>query len=248
MSNRRENLQHLPEKFTIAIDGSSAAGKSTVGELLADKLDAIAFDTGLLYRAVTLDALERQIDLDDEESVAALARDLELTVTPPSVDDGRRHDIWLDGQDITWRLRSTEVDRFLPVVSAYPQVRSALLEPQRKIGRSGRVIMIGRDIGTVILPDADLKIYLDASLEERARRRYHELAARDVPVSFEEVLRDLEHRDSMDSQRALAPLRPADDAVRIETDDLSVDDVVDRIFSAARDCIEAASRSNGARR
>jgi cytidylate kinase len=222
------------QRFAIAIDGPAAAGKSSVAKRVADALDAVEFDTGLLYRAVTLLALRDGVSFSDEKALAEIAGSLDLVVGTPTVEDGRRQDVWLDGRDVTWDLRSPEVDRHLSVVSAYPKVRAALLAPQRRAGQRGRVVMVGRDIGTVILPDAELKIYLDASPEERARRRYQELAERGQEVSYNHVLSDLLRRDQLDSQRTTAPLRPAPDALVLQTEGLTLDQVVERIVFEAR--------------
>lgn len=223
----RTELQH----FAIALDGPAAAGKSTVADLVAGALDAVVFDTGILYRAVTLAALEDGIDASDEQALAALATDLDVSVRPPSVADGRKLDIMFRGRDVTWQLRSAEVDGILSRVAALPAVRAALLEPQRRIGRSGRVIIVGRDIGTVVLPDADLKVFLEASTEERARRRHKEMLNSDNEQTYEDVLSALVRRDRIDSERAHAPLKPACDAIIINSDSMSAEDVAETIIA-----------------
>ncbi|MBC7225542.1 MAG: (d)CMP kinase, partial [Anaerolineae bacterium] len=166
----------MPLPSTIAIDGPAASGKSTIGGLLAKELGYLYLDTGVMYRAVTLEALRAGVDIADEEAVVALAHRLRIEVLPPGPEhrDGRPYTVLADGRDVTWEIRTPEVDAAVSPVSAYPGVREVLTEAQRQIGRRGRVVMVGRDIGTVVLPDADLKIYLDASPEERARRRYLE--------------------------------------------------------------------------
>jgi cytidylate kinase len=214
---------------TIAIDGPSASGKSTVGELLAKRLGYLYFDTGAMYRAVTWMALKRQIDVHDEPAVVALAHRLKIDVVQPTVDDGRQYTVWADGEDITWDIRRPEVATQVSVVSAYPGVRRSLTPQQREVGRRGQVVMVGRDVGTVVLPDADLKIFLDASLEERARRRYREMVARGEEADYAEVLSGMRRRDEIDSQRQMAPLRPAEDAVIIDTTHLGIDEVVQRV-------------------
>lgn len=226
------NTTEPPDRFAIAIDGPAAAGKSTVASLVADRLGAVVFDTGILYRAVTLAAVEDNVDPDDEERLAKIAGAIDVEVRPPSVDDGRAADIWFRGRDVTWQLRSPEVDQILSVVSALPAVREALLEPQRRIGRSGRVVVVGRDIGTVVLPDADLKIYLEASPEERARRRHKEMEEAGRGQPYEEVLEALVRRDRLDSERALAPLMPADDAIVIDSDNVPATEVAEQIIRA----------------
>lgn len=216
-------------RMVIAIDGPGAAGKSTVARELADRLEVLLFDTGALYRAVTLAALQRGLDTGDADRLATLAADATIDLRPPTRQDGRVADVLLDGEDVTWELRTPEVDANVSRVSAHPEVRQALLGVQRRIADGNRVVMVGRDIGTVVTPSAGTKIYLDASAEERARRRYHDLRHQGVDTSFQAVLADLQERDYKDSHRATAPLRPADDAIRIDTDGRSVDDIVSTI-------------------
>lgn len=213
----------------IAIDGPAASGKSTLGRRLADALGYLFFDTGVMYRAVTWLALQRGLDLQDEAAVASLAEEVQIDVRPPSQADGRACDVVVDHRDITWETRRPEVDANVSLVSAYPRVRRALTAQQRRIGLRGRVVMVGRDIGTVVLPEADLKIYLDASAEERARRRNKEQIARGGAEDFEQVLAKVRARDRIDSTRAVAPLRPAANAVMIHSDDMSADEVFERV-------------------
>lgn len=220
---------------TIAIDGPAAAGKSTIGGLLAERLSYLYLDTGAMYRAVTWMALQQGVDVADRDGVTALARSMKITITRPSVDDGRPYTVLVDGDDVTWDIRRPEVDRNVSPVSAYPGVRQVLTEQQRRIADDGCVVMIGRDIGTVVMPDADLKIYLDASPEERARRRYLELLERGEEADYEKILRAMRLRDKIDSSRAVAPLRPAEDAIRVETDNLSIDEVLEMVEQAVED-------------
>jgi cytidylate kinase len=182
-----------------------------------------------MYRAVTWAALERGIAIEDEARVTALAKSLVIEVTPPNQDDGRQYTVYADGQDVTWAIRQAPVDSAVSPVSAYPGVRRALTEQQRRIAASGSMVMVGRDIGTVVLPDADLKLYIQASVEERARRRYLERLERGEDVDYQEVLDSMRRRDQIDSQRAHAPLRPADDAIIIDTDGLDIDEVLAHI-------------------
>lgn len=216
---------------TIAIDGPAASGKSTIGCLLAERLGYLYFDTGIMYRAVTWAALERGIAIEDEAAVTALAGHLTIQVLRPTVDDGRQYTVLADGRDVTWEIRRPEVDRSVSPVSAYPGVRAALTAQQRRIGRQGRVVMVGRDIGTVVLPDADLKIYLDATVDERARRRYREILARGEKADYEDVLESVRRRDRIDSSRALAPLRPADGAVTVDTTPFHIDQVLEQVLA-----------------
>jgi len=202
----------------IAIDGPAASGKSTLAKKLAEALGYLYFDTGVMYRAVTWIALQRGKDLNDEAAVSLLAESVPIDVSPPSVDDGRDFDVLVEGQDITWDIRRPEVDANVSVVAANPGVRRALTVQQRRVGLRGKVVMVGRDIGTVVLPEADLKIYLDASVEERARRRYDEQAARGGDDTYEYILALMRRRDQIDSTRDIAPLRPAENAIIINSD------------------------------
>ncbi|MBI4791064.1 MAG: (d)CMP kinase [Chloroflexi bacterium] len=222
----------------IAIDGPAASGKSTIGELLARKLEYLYFDSGVMYRVVTAVALARSIPISDEVAVTRLAENVRIDFLPAQVPDGRQFTIQADGRDVTWAIRERIVDVNVSPVSAYPGVRRAMSAQQRRIGLKGRVVMVGRDIGTVVLPEADLKIYLDATEEERARRRYLERVARGEEVEYEQVLREIRRRDEIDSSRSVAPLKKADDAVYLDSTGLSVAQVTERVMaivaSAAR--------------
>ena len=211
----------------IAIDGPAASGKSTLGHKLAQALGYLYFDTGVMYRAITWLALKQGLAIGDEAAITKLAKTTPIDVRPPSVKDGRAYDVVVDGQDITWEIRSPEVDRNVSPVSAYAGVRKALTSQQRRIGMRGEVVMVGRDIGTVVLPNADLKIYLDASAEERAQRRYKELLQRGEPAEYGEILRVVRERDQIDSSRKVAPLRRAVDAHIIYSDGLDAEQVLE---------------------
>jgi CMP/dCMP kinase len=211
----------------IAIDGPAASGKSTLGHKLAQALGYLYFDTGVMYRAITWLALSQGLEINDEVAISALAELTQIDVRPPSIQDGRAYDVIVDGQDITWEIRRPEVDGNVSPVSAYPGVRKALSAQQRRIGERGNVVMVGRDIGTVILPDADLKIYLDASVEERARRRYKELRQRGEPADYNDILQAMRKRDQIDSNRVVAPLRPAKDAHILCSDGLDANQVLE---------------------
>jgi cytidylate kinase len=199
--------------------------------LLAERLGYVYLDTGVMYRAVTWVALVRGIALEDEAGLTALAQDLQIDILLPTVDDGRQYTVMADGQDVTWQIRRPEVNLGVSPVSAYAGVRAALTAQQRRIGLKGRIVMVGRDIGTVVMPDADLKIYLDATVEERARRRYREDLARGESADYELVLESVRLRDEIDGGRALAPLRAAEDALVIDTTLLDVEQVLERVSS-----------------
>jgi CMP/dCMP kinase len=230
----------LDHRQVIAVDGPGAAGKSTVANILAGRLGAMLFDTGALYRAVTLAAVRRGIPGHDVERLAALARTSRIEIRPASVNDGRQVDVLLDGEDVTWAIRTPEIDARVSEVSAHPRVRQELLAVQRQIADGARVVMVGRDIGTVVAPMAGTKVFLVASTEERARRRQRELKGRGVEATYEQVLADLEARDAFDSGRETAPLAPAADAVIVDTDGRSVDEIVMDIENLARTSWQAA--------
>jgi cytidylate kinase len=216
---------------TIAIDGPAGAGKSTIGALVAERLGYHFLDTGGMYRAIALAALKKGIDPDDAEKLAQLARGSRITIGPPTVRDGRAYSVLLDGADVTWDIRSPEVDRIVSQVARVPAVRDTMVEQQRDLARRGRVVMVGRDIGTVVLPEADCKIFLTASAAERAKRREEELRSRGQVRPRQELLQEILRRDRMDSERKVAPLRPADDAVVVQTDGLSVGQALDQVLA-----------------
>jgi cytidylate kinase len=220
---------------TIALDGPAASGKSTVGERVAKTLDFLFFDTGVMYRAITLAALEAGVSVSDEMGCTKLAEETQIDVQPASQDDGRPNDILINGVDKTWEIRTQEVDANVSEVSTYAGVRAALTAQQRKIGVRGQVVMVGRDIGTVVMPDARLKIFLDASAEERARRRYLERVSRGEDLDFDEVLAIVKMRDKIDSSREVAPLCAAEDAIVIDSDDLSIEEVYAAMMALIKD-------------
>ena len=218
----------------IAIDGPAASGKSTLGLRLANALGYLFFDTGIMYRAVTWLGLQRGIDVRDEAAVTALAEKTQIEIAPASRPDGRAGDVLVEGTDITWETRLPEVEANVSIVSAYRGVRSALSQQQRRIGQRGHIVMVGRDIGTVVLPEADLKIYLDASAEQRARRRYDEIIARGAQADYNEILSKVIERDYIDSTRDVAPLKAAEDAIVLDSDKLDADEVFERVLALCR--------------
>ena len=230
---------------TIAVDGPAASGKSTVGALLAHTLGYVYFDTGVMYRAVTWAALQRELPISDESAITLLSETLRIEVIRPTRDDGRQYTVLADGADVTWDLRQPQVDLHVSPVSAYPGVRRALVAQQRRIAQQGCIVMVGRDIGTVVLPEAELKVYLDAVVDERAYRRYLEVVQRrtgelpqGVPAEDPEYVETREtmvRRDRIDSSRQVAPLRPAQDAVIIDTTEMTIQQVLERILELVRD-------------
>ena len=232
----------------VAIDGPAGSGKSTIGFAVAGLCSFLFFDTGIMYRAVTLAALQRGVAIEDESGVTKLAETIHIDLAAPSADeeDGRQTSVLLDGNDVTWTIRTPIVDKHVSPVAAYAGVRAALTVQQRRITqRYGRgdadkpgIVLVGRDTGTVVAPDAAVKIYMDATAEERARRRHVELAGRGQVVAFENVLRDILRRDAIDSQRAVAPLRAADDAVVVDTTGMAPQAVVAAVVAAVRRKLE----------
>ena len=199
---------------SIAVDGPSGAGKSTLARLLADHLGFLYVDTGAIYRTVGLYALRREVPCDDTQAVVGLLDtvDIDLKHGP----DGLQH-MYLNGEDVTEEIRRPEVSKCASRVSAIPEVRAFLMEMQRSLARRQDVIMDGRDIGTVVLPGADVKIFLTAQAEDRARRRYEELLQRGIDTDYDTVLREIRERDANDTARAAAPLRQAEDALLVDT-------------------------------
>ena len=212
----------MERKLVITIDGPSGAGKSTLSKLLAEKLDYTYIDSGALYRAVALQVQERGADPDDDEALRRLCGNLAISFR-------REHDrlaVMLDGRDVTDAIRAPEISMLASRVSARKSVRDALLDVQRRLGEGGGIVVEGRDMGTVVFPEAEVKFFLSASESTRALRRFAEIQAK-TGASLEEVERDMRRRDEQDSTRALAPLAPAPDAIRIDSTGLGIDQVVD---------------------
>lgn len=216
----------------ITIDGPVAVGKSTVGLLLAKKLSFQFFDTGVIYRTFTWKALSLGLTPVDTDALIDLAHSTVFEFIPAG---GPRLAVMVDGEDVFGRISTPEVERNVALVAKIPQVRERMVSEQRRMAGGMRLVMAGRDIGTIVLPWADLKVFLSASVTERARRRHAELMERGTDASFESVLADLEQRDHNDITRAVSPLKPADDAVVINTDGLTLEEVVDSILDLANE-------------
>ena len=216
--------------INIAIDGPSGAGKSSAAKLAAAKLGYVYVDTGALYRAIGVAALRREIDTLDKDRVLAMLPELDISLT---FIDGEQH-VMLNGEDVSKAIRLPEASMAASNVSAMPEVRAYLLDLQHKLAAENNCLMDGRDIGTVILPNAQLKIFLTASAEIRAKRRYDELIARGTPVDYDQLLQEIIQRDYNDSHRETAPLKPAEDAVLLDSSDLTLVEVVDRIVGMAQ--------------
>jgi len=214
----------------IAIDGPAASGKSTTARLVAERLGYAYLDTGAMYRALTLKAIHRGVDGEDEERLCQLASSLQLSFT---IRDGRLKVI-MDGEEVSQKIRSPQVSQLVSVVSRHPRVRRIMVERQRRFGEKGGVVVEGRDIGTVVFPQAELKVYLDATPEERAKRRWAELRMKGINSSLEEQLAAIIGRDRLDSQREDSPLRKAPDAVLIDTTHLSIEEEVKAVLDLVK--------------
>ena len=216
--------------YNVAIDGPAGAGKSTIAKLVAKEKGYIYVDTGAMYRGLAIHFLDKGIQKGETEKVIEACKDAEVTI---AYEDGVQH-VYLNGKDITARLRNEEVGNMASVTSAIPEVRKKLLELQQNLAKTQDVIMDGRDIGTCVLPGADVKIYLTASVETRAKRRYQELLEKGEPCNLEEIAHDIEERDNRDMNREIAPLKQADDAVLVDSSDMTIEEVVQTIVDLCR--------------
>jgi len=221
----------------LAIDGPAGAGKSTVAERLARELGYFYFDTGVLYRAVALRSLETGTELADEAELGRVVASIDIQVRPASAEDGRQLDVFLEGRDVSHEIRAPRVDAVVSQVAASPAVRAGLIDLQRKQIQGQGTILAGRDIGTVVCPDADLKIYLTASPGERAQRRLTQAGGQ--PEQLAATQHALEERDRLDSSRAIAPLVAATDAIEVDSDGRSIDEVIDIVRGLLTQCIQA---------
>lgn len=221
---KREEGLPEGEIVRIAVDGPSGAGKSTIAKLVAEKLGVEYIDTGAMYRVIGLKVVQTSVDTEDEKALKAVLDDTDVTFS-----DGK---ILLDGKDVEGEIRTPEISTAASIVAQLPLVREKLVAIQRKIGHERSVIMDGRDIGTNVFPDAQFKFYLTAKAEERASRRYRELIARKEDVKYEDILRDVKERDNRDMNREINPLRKADDAMEIDSTNMTIEEVVDEIYTA----------------
>jgi len=217
----------------VAIDGPAGAGKSTVAKLLADELGMLYVDTGAMYRAATWLAVREGLPLNDGKAIAGAVAKAEIRLEKAMTPGGHTR-VFLDGEEITGQIRTKEISRLVSPVSALPEVREVLVERQKEIARHGSVVLDGRDIGTVVIPDAELKVFLTATAEERARRRVKDLERLGENADFEAILEDINERDHRDSTRTASPLIRADDAVELYTDDLSIQEVVQKLVDLCR--------------
>lgn len=217
----------------IAMDGPAASGKTTIGRMLAEWLRCRFLDTGFMYRAVTLAALRRGVDVGEETAVTHLAAviDIDARLPEEGEEDGRLYTALLDGEDITWAIRAPDVDAHVSQVASYPGVRAEMVRQQQLFAAKGPCVVVGRDIGTVVLPDAAYKLYITASAAERARRRWHDRQQQGHAAGYEAILADVVRRDEIDSSREHSPLRPADDAVMIDTTGRSPEAVLAEIVA-----------------
>ena len=215
----------------IAIDGPAGSGKTTTAKLVAKRLGILPVDTGAMYRAVSYECLRRNIDVHDEKSVESIIDN--INIDQKAIGDEIH--TYLNGEDVSDKIRTPEVDKVVSIVSSYKKVRDKLVEIQRKLANTQDVVIEGRDIGTIVLKDADIKIFMKASLKERAKRRFNELRAKGVNVNFEDVLRELKKRDEMDSKRELAPLKIPEGAIIIDTTNKTIEEQVEEIIKIIKE-------------
>jgi cytidylate kinase len=220
--------------LTIAIDGPAGAGKSTVAQRVAESLGYLYIDTGAMYRAATWVALEQKADLHDTLRVVSLVERARIELKPPDESSSGKVRVFVNGDDVTFIVRSRIISKFVSSVAAIAGVRKILVDKQQAMATSGAVVMDGRDIGTVVLPQADVKVFLTASARVRAERRLKELKEMGQIADFETLLSEIEARDNMDFTRAVSPLKRADDAVEISTDELTIDQVVNKVLDLAK--------------
>ena len=225
----------MQKKIRIAIDGPAASGKSTTARLLSKKLGYLYIDTGAMYRAATLAVLRAGIDVQDEQAVERCVRENKITLR---IKNGEQR-TYLNDEDVSDLIRTPEINNVISIISSYPKVRQILIEQQRALAKEGGIVMDGRDIGTVVLPDAELKVFLVAGLEERARRRQKDLKKQGIHLSLEEIKDEIARRDKLDSERDVSPLRKAPDARELDTTNLTVEQQVEIIYNWAQEILKA---------
>ena len=230
----------MKKGLIIAIDGPAASGKSTTAQLLAQKLGYVYIDTGAMYRACALKAKKMGIDINDEESIRELLDDIDIRIE----NHNSKNRIFLDGEDVSEDIRADDISALASAISAIPAVRYKMVELQRKMGEKGGVILDGRDIGTFVFPTAEVKFFLTANPEVRAKRRWLELQQKGINKDFSEVLADLVKRDNKDSQRALAPLKKADDAIEVDTSNMTIEEQTDCLYQIICSRMEEECKSS----
>jgi len=217
--------------FCVAIDGPAGAGKSTVAKIIAEKLNYIYVDTGAMYRAITLRALQQHVNLEDEQALTGLAASTRIELSA-GCNKGAR--VFMDGKEVSFEIRAPEVSRNVSLVARVPGVRKELVDQQRRMARSSNVVMEGRDVGTVIVPDAQVKIFLTACVNERAKRRRKDLAGQGFKLTLGDMMEEINERDKLDSSRSVAPLVPAPDAEIIDSSKMRMHNVVELILELVR--------------
>ncbi len=225
-------------RIIIAIDGPAGSGKSTTARLVAQKLGYTYIDTGAMYRALTLKVLESNVDPNDEDSIVKLAENTKIEL----VYENGNLKVILDEHDVSDKIRTPEVTSLVSIVSAQPKVRDIMVKKQRELGKNGGVVIDGRDIGTVVFPNADLKIFMTADVKERAKRRQKELRTQGFEIEIEKLIKEIEERDELDSNREVAPLKKADDAIEIDTTNLTIDEQVEIVLKKAYELINQNSK------
>ena len=217
--------------FIVAIDGPAGSGKGTVTKLVGEKLGLVNIDTGATFRCVTLEMLNKNIKIDEEEKIEEILKNININL----LEENGKQKVVLNGEDVTLKIRSNEVNNFVSPVSTLKIVRENLLNLQRKMAENKNVIMEGRDIGTTVFPNANVKIYLDATPEERARRRVKQNEEKGIKTSYEEALENVKTRDKIDSEREIAPLKKAEDAIYIDSSNMTIEEVVEKIVKIIKD-------------
>lgn len=219
--------------FIVAIDGPAGTGKGTIAKLVSKEFGFINVDTGAMFRCVTLAMLRENISIEENEKIKRLLQEIQIDLQ----EENGEQVVLLNGEDVTSQIRTKQINEFISAVSQIEQVRSKLLDLQRKIAQGQNVVMEGRDIGTTVFPNANVKIYLDASSEERARRRVKQNEEKGIQMSYEEVLESVKRRDMLDSTRKISPLKKADDAILVDSTNMTIDEVSNKVYSIIREKI-----------